>query len=60
MRNYLIKTITIMVLDRVLFPMAQEYVKKTDNKWDDKVLEFLEELQIFIVDELDAKKDVLN
>jgi len=38
-----VKKIARVVYDEVIFKMAEAYVQKTDNTWDDQVLKFLDD-----------------
>ena len=48
----LLKSIGREIYNNTIYPAAKAYVDKTDNKWDDKMLEFLDG---FIDDALEEK-----
>lgn len=41
------------VFEKIVIPLAKEYVARTDNTWDDKLIVFLEELLKFILVKID-------
>ena len=59
----LFKKFLVIALEDILFPMAQKYTEKTDNKWDDQALEFLKQfvnavlLDMDLADEEEKKKE---
>lgn len=44
MKNAIIKQLVILAYRTVIRPLAEQYVKKTDNAYDDRMLEFLDAL----------------
>ena len=40
-------------MDELLIPFAEDYVKKSDNKWDDLVLPFLPQLRDALAEQID-------
>lgn len=43
------KSLITLVFNMVIIPLAKEYVAKTTNTYDDKALEFLIELESYIL-----------
>jgi len=42
-----------LIVDQILIPYAEQFVKESDNKWDDAILPFLPALQAFILKQAD-------
>lgn len=47
--NSTVKMVIIVLFEKVLFPLGEEYVKRTDNDWDDKALVFLQSLYKYVM-----------
>ena len=44
------------IIEKVLIPGAEEFIKESDNTWDDAVLPFLPQLKEFLL----AKADLID
>lgn len=53
--NTLVRKILFELFEHVIIPIAQEFVKKSDNTWDDKCLDFLLELKAYATTKLAEK-----
>lgn len=48
-----------VVIRQILMPKAEEFIKLSDNKWDDTVLPFLPQLEEFLLkaaDKIDGEE----
>lgn len=50
-----VKKLAYTIVMEVLLPMAEEYVKKTDNKYDDAAVQFLKDFSISVLEEEENK-----
>ena len=54
MKNKILLALLKQLFEHVIVPFARDYVNRTDNEWDNKALDFLIELEKYILLKLDS------
>lgn len=54
MKIGLIKTLIKLLWNKLLRPIAKDYVEQTDNTWDDQALKFVDELVNLFMSKIDS------
>lgn len=55
MKNKILLVLLKQIFTHALIPLAREYVEKTDNTWDDKALDFIIELEKYVLAKIELE-----
>lgn len=55
MKNKILLVLLKQIFANVLIPLAREYVEKTDNNWDNEALDFIIELEKYVLAKIELE-----
>lgn len=55
MKSKILLALYKQIFTQVIIPLAREYVEKTDNNWDNEALDFLIELEKYVLTKIELE-----